>query len=572
MMKKGTLGKLRILLTPADKWRLVGIVALMVVMAAQEIVGLGLLMPLVALFTKPELLRQNRILRFVSDASIFAERRDLFLICICAAVVLLYLLKTVMSIAVIRVQSRFIVRQQKTLCDRIFRKVMNAPFEFHLRHGSGELVTVMSRAVDMGSELLFPLMLLATDLVMAAAVSLVLVLLMPGVTLSCVAVFSVLGAAVYYPLRSLNVRVGERQSRGEMESRRRMLAGFFGAKSAKAMHREKYFTDAYAEALNSWLPLRSKLFSLGQLPRLSMEFIAIVTALGVFAAMALAGVPDGTLLLSFSLLIAALSRLLPAFSRIHYNLVRVLQTRYAFDSVMEYLEIVEEPQGEDAPPLTLNDRIEFRHVTFVYPERAEAVVTDFDLTIPVRSSVALTGVTGGGKSTLADLLLGLLKPQSGGIFADGRNIGENLASWRRRIGFVPQHIYLLDDSISANVAFGAPGGIDDARVAAALKTAQLSEFVAALPDGADTVIGENGVRLSGGQRQRLGIARALYGEPELLVMDEATSALDDETERALVSALDELRGKLTIVTIAHRLSTVERCDFRVCVGPKEDRS
>ena len=570
MMKNGTLGKLRILLSPADKWRLVGIVALMVFMAAQEIVGLGLLMPLVALFTKPELLQQNRMLHFFSDAPIFADRR-VFLICICATVVLLYLFKTFMSIAVIRLQSRFIVRQQKTLCDRIFRKVMNAPFEFHLRHGSGELVTVMSRAVEMGAELLFPLMLLATDLVMAAAVSIALILLMPVVMLSCAAVFAVLGAAVYYPLRSLNVRVGERQARGELESRRRMLAGFFGAKSAKAMHREKYFADAYSDALNSWLPLRAKLFSLGQLPRLSMEFIAIVTALGVFAAMALAGVPDGTLLLSFSLLIAALSRLLPAFSRIHYNLVRVLQNRYAFDSVMAYLEIADEPQSESASPLTLNDRIEFRHVGFAYPERSEAVIVDFNLEIPVRSSVALTGVTGGGKSTLADLLLGLLKPQSGGIFVDGRNIGENLASWRSRVGFVPQHIYLLDDSISANVAFGAPGGIDAARVAAALKTAQLSEFVASLPDGVDTIIGEGGVRLSGGQRQRLGVARALYGNPELLVLDEATSALDDETEKALVSALDELRGKLTIVTIAHRLSTVEKCDFRVCVGPREDR-
>ena len=571
MTEKGTLGKLRILLTPADKWRLVGIVALMVFMAAQEIVGLGLLMPIVALFTKPELLEQNWILRSLSGAPLFADRR-VFLLCICAAVVLLYLFKTLMSMAVIRLQSRFIVRQQKTLCDRLYRRVMNAPYSFHLQHGSGELVTIMSRAVELGAELLFPLMLLATDLVMATALSLALIVLMPGVTLSCVAVFALLGAAVYFPLRSLNVRVGARQAEGELESRRRMLAGFFGAKSAKAMRREKYFTDAYAQSLDSWLPRRAKLFTLGQLPRLSMELIAIVTALGVFAAMKFAGMPDGTLLLSFSLLIAALSRLLPAFSRIHYNMVRVLQNRYAFDSVMAFLDIEEEPTEGDAPPLTLNDRIEFRHVSFTYPERSEAVIDDFDLTIPARSSVALTGVTGGGKSTLADILLGLLKPQSGGVYADGREIGENLASWRNRIGFVPQHIYLLDDTIGANVVFGAPEGMDAVKVAAVLKTAQLSEFVDSLPQGIDTVIGENGVRLSGGQRQRLGVARALYRDPELLVMDEATSALDDDTEQALVSALDALRGKLTIVTIAHRLSTVEKCDFRICVGPKEDRS
>ena len=572
MAERSVLENLRKLFSRREKSRLAGLVMLMAVLAGLEIAGLGILMPLVALFTKPELLTQNKILHFMSDWPVFADRRC-FLIAICASAVALYLFKTLLALLVVRLQSVFIIRKQRELCDRIYRRVMNSPYEFHLSHGSGELVTMMSRAVDLGPELLLPLMLLSTDVVTVTALVAVLLAVMPAITLSCVAVLLVLLAAVYFPFRALNARVGRRQSEGELESRRRMLAGFFGIKAAKAMRREKFFTDAYAGALDEWLPYRSRLFQLGQLPRLSMEFAAIVTALGVFAAMALAGVPDGTLLLSFSLLLAAMSRLLPAFSRIHYNLIRALQNRYAFDSVMAYLELEEERvgAGEGTAPLTLNDRIEFRNVSFAYPGRAEPVVAGFDLTIPVRASVALTGVTGGGKSTLADILLGLLKPQSGGVFADGRDIRENLASWRSRIGFVPQHIYLLDDTIAANVVFGAPEGTDAAKVAEVLKTAQLAEFVASLPDGVDTVIGENGVRLSGGQRQRLGVARALYRDPELLVMDEATSALDDDTEQALVSALDALRGKLTIVTIAHRLSTVEKCDFRICVGPKEDR-
>ena len=564
-------GKLRRLFSRAEKWRLVGIVVLMTALAGLEIAGLGLLMPLVALFTKPELLTQNRYLRFISDWPVFADRK-LFLLGICIMAVALWLFKTLLSLSVIRLQSRFVVRKQRELCDRLYRRVMNSPYTFHLEHGSGELVTMMSRAVDLGTELFFPLMLLATDFVVAAALSIVLVVLMPLVTLSCVALLLVLGAAVYFPLRAYNTRIGREQAQGELESRRRMLAGFFGAKTAKAMNREKFFTSSYAAALDEWLPWRAKLYEIGQLPRLSMELIAVVTALGVFSAMALAGVPDGTLLLSFTLLMGAMSRLLPAFSRIHYNLIRVLQNRYSFDSVMAYLDMAEEPMGGENAPLTLEDRIEFRNVTFAYPGRPESLFRDFSLTIPVRSSVALTGVTGGGKSTLADLLLGLLTPQSGGVFADGRDIRENLASWRKKVGFVPQHIFLLDDTIGANVAFGAPGGIDAGRIAAALETAQLSEFVSSLPDGVNTVIGENGVRLSGGQRQRLGVARALYGEPELLILDEATSALDDGTEQALVSALDALRGKLTVLTIAHRLSTVEKCDVRVCVGPTEDRS
>jgi len=278
-------------------------------------------------------------------------------------------------------------------------------------------------------------------------------------------------------------------------------------------------------------------------------------------------------LLSFSLLIAAMSRLLPSFSRIHYNLVRVIQNRFSFDSVFEWLNLETEVLDREAA-LTLNERIEVQGIDFSYPERAVPVFRDFSLTIPVRSSVAITGVTGGGKSTLADILLGLLVPQRGGVFADGRNIRENLGAWRSKIGFVPQYIHLLDDTILNNVAFGACDGTDAdlARTESVLRMAQLWDFVSSLPDGLFTVIGENGVRLSGGQRQRIGIARALYGAPELLIMDEATSALDDGTERALVDALEALRGRLTIVIIAHRLSTVEKCDIRVRIEPlPEDR-
>lgn len=570
MSEKGVAGKLRILLSPREKWLLVGIVLMMTCGAVMELAGLGLLMPLVALFTKPELLEQNRYLRLLSSCPLFSDRR-LFLIAICGMAATVYALKTLLAFFTIRAQSRFIAHKQRMLCSRLFRAVMNSPYSFHLGHGSGEAVTMMSRAVDMGTELLFPVMLILTDLIMIFCIGLALLFLMPGITLSCAALLAVLGAFLYLPLRRLNARVGRAQSEAEMESKRRMLEGFFGVKAIKAMGREAFFISLCDRALAKWLPLRARLVELGQLPRLCLEFSAILAALTVFAAMALGGMPSGTLLLSFSLLVAALSRMLPAFSRIHYNLGRVVQSRYSFDSVFEWLNLPQERTDGGASPLTLRDRIELRNINFSYPERKEPVFRDFSLEIPARSSVALTGVTGGGKSTLADILLGLLEPQTGGVFADGRDIRENLASWRSRVGFVPQHIFLIDDTVRANVAFGAPGFADTARVASALRLAQLEEFVATLSDGMDTVIGENGVRLSGGQRQRLGIARALYGKPELLILDEATSALDGETEQALVEALDTLRGKLTIVTIAHRLSTVEKCDFRVCVGSPEDR-
>lgn len=566
----GTIGKLRILLSPREKYLLIGIVLLMAFGAVMELVGLGLLMPLVALFTKPELLEQNRYLHLVSSWPCFADRK-LFLVTICVTAVAVYALKTLLTFFTIRVQSRFIALKQKELCGRLFRVMMGSPLGFHLRHGSGEGTAMMSRAVDMGTELLFPVMLILTDLTAVGFVGIALLALMPGITLSCAALLALLGLMLHFPLKKANSRLGRELADAEMESRKRMLEGLSGVKTIKAMGREGYFSGVCERALGRWLPLRAKSVELGQLPRLGLEFFAILSALAVFAVMALCGMAPGTLLLSFSLLIAALSRMLPAFSRIHYNLGRVIRNRYSFDSVFEWLNLPQETLDGGGKPLVLRDKIELRGIGFAYPEREQPVFRDFSLTIPARSSVALTGVTGGGKSTLADILLGMLEPQTGQVLVDGRDIRENLASWRAQAGFVPQHIFLLDDTIRANVAFGAAEKADAEQVTAALRLAQLEDFVATLPNGMDTVIGEDGVRLSGGQRQRLGIARALYSRPELLILDEATSALDGDTEQALVEALEALRGKLTIVTIAHRLGTVEKCDIKVCVGTPADR-
>ena len=559
---RGVIGKLRILLTRREKFALLGIALLTTVGAAMEIAGLGLLMPLVALFTKPELMEQSRFLRPLVECGLFRDRRS-FLAAICVAVVAVYALRALLGFYIVRLQSRFVADKQRTICGRLYRAVMNAPYRFHLAHGSGELVSMMARAVDMGTELMLPVLLLLSDLITVFFLCLALLAVMPGVMTGCVALFVILGALVYLPLRRVNTLAGRKQTEAELANRALMLEGFAGVKGFKAMGREEHFLSLYARSLERWLPLRARICELGQLPRIILEFAAILAAVGVFAAMALSGMPDGTLLLSFSLLVAAMSRLLPAFSRIHYNLARVVQSRYSFDSVFAWLNIAPEELHNSDLELTLNDRIEIRNVCFAYPERDVPVLKDFSLTIPAKSSVALTGPTGSGKSTLADILLGLLEPSSGGVFADGRSIRENLASWRAKIGFVPQHIVLFDDTVGANVAFGWEDKPDPQRVAAALKTAQLYDFVTTLPRGIDTVIGDNGVRLSGGQRQRLGIARALYGDPQLLILDEATSALDTDTEAALVQALETLRGKLTVVTIAHRLSTIEKCDLRV---------
>lgn len=199
-------------------------------------------------------------------------------------------------------------------------------------------------------------------------------------------------------------------------------------------------------------------------------------------------------------------------------------------------------------------------MTFTYPDTESPVLSDVNVTIPKNSSVAFIGPSGAGKTTMVDLILGVLKPQSGRVAVDGMDIAESYRGWHDKIGYIPQTIYMLDDTIRNNIAFGQAAEIDDARIWDALHQAQLDDFVRSLDEGLDTMIGEAGVRLSGGQRQRIGIARALYRKPEVLVLDEATSALDTETEAAVMEAIDSLQGRMTMLIIAHRLSTIQNCD------------
>ena len=223
--------------------------------------------------------------------------------------------------------------------------------------------------------------------------------------------------------------------------------------------------------------------------------------------------------------------------------------------------------ASDVPKLELKENISFDGITYSYPGSDVKILDKADLTIPIGSSIGIVGTTGAGKSTLVDILLGLLKPSEGVIRADGADIRDNYRSFLRNVGYIPQMIFMLDDTIRNNVAFGiAPEEQDENRIWEALREAALDDFVRSLPEGLDTSIGERGIRISGGQRQRIGIARALYGDPEVLILDEATSALDNETESLIMESIGRFMGRKTLVIIAHRLQTIEKCDMVFRVG------
>ena len=557
-----TINQLRVLLSPRDKWRLLGLVLLMTAGALAEIAGIGLLMPVVAVFTKPELMNQNAILK-TYEQIIGGGSETRLLILTCLMLMLLYIGKNLLLFFVICLQARFSSAKEYEISMRLYTCYMNSPYTLHLKYGHIELGVMIARAREMCQRVLLPSMSLLTDALVILVLSTALLISMPLVTL-CSAGFLVADVLIiYFLLRKINYSVGRDHTENMMESERLSGDGLRAIREVKVNGKADYFVSRSAEARKKLAKCGMLLFVTGQIPRLWLETAAMIQLLLIFIGMVFCGTPHGTILLSFSLLIAAMSRMLPACSRINYNFTVIRQNMVSVNSVFEALKSPPERLGGSEVPIAFEKALSVENLTFGYvPDRP--VIRNLNFSIPRLASVAFTGTTGSGKTTLADLILGLLTPDGGAIRADGRDIRENLASWREKIGYVPQFIYLLNATIRENVAFGIPEKeIDDEKVRACLRTAQIADFVESLPEKLSSRVGDNGIRLSGGQRQRIGIARALYRSPEILILDEATSALDNDTEQAFVDAIKALKGKLTVLMIAHRLTTVAHCDMTI---------
>lgn len=556
----GVIRKLRILLSPGDKARLLGVALAMSAGALLEIVGIGLVLPAVAVFIKPDLLEQNRYLGGFYELCGFSSHRSFMLFC-CLLLAAVYAAKNLFSLWVVRIQAAFVFRKYWEWCERLYRTYLLAPCRYHFDHSAAELNNNIARVSLVCYGFLLPAMLLLTDLLAVLALALVLFFFMPLVMMWSTLFMLLAGGLIYLPMRMLNARWGRLAMDYDMTAARGCMGGLSGIRAVKSAGAEDFFAADYRKAQQGYCRYSRKLYVLGQIPRFGLETAAIAGAFGLLMAMVALDCSADGILLTFGLLVVAMSRMLPSFSRMHYNLARMKQTQCVFDRMFEDMTAVppEYLGPEDAAPMTLLIGLEIRNLSFGYS--AEPVFRDFSLDIPARTSVALVGATGCGKTTLADIVQGFLKPDGGRVLADGVDIFGNLRRWRMIVGSVPQFIYLSDGSVRANVAFGVPPEqVDDARVWEALRLAQADGFVSALPDKLDTAVGDNGAKLSGGQRQRIGIARALYRRPELLILDEATSALDNETEAAFVAALEALRGKLTVLVIAHRQSSIEKCD------------
>lgn len=371
-------------------------------------------------------------------------------------------------------------------------------------------------------------------------------------------------------------KIGAENRKYNAEMNKWLLQGIGGIKEIKIMNREQFFCEQYDEAYSRYAECQRKFSLLGILPRPVMEMFSVSGLLLVVAFKLSQGVQTTYFVTTLSVFAVAAFRMLPSFNRITNNLNGIMFGKVSVDKVYEDLKQVEillkkmRERDSERVDISFQNKITVRNVTFSYPKAEKPVLENVGLEIPKNSSVAFIGTSGSGKTTLADLILGVLEPDEGQICVDGKDVWKHMKGWQKKLGYIPQMIYIMDDTLKRNITISlSENEINEKKLWRAIEEAQLKDFVQSLENGVNTVIGENGMRLSGGQRQRIGIARALYRDPEILVLDEATSALDNETEAAIMDAIKNLSGSKTLIIIAHRLTTVKDCDIIYKVDNKK---
>jgi ABC-type multidrug transport system fused ATPase/permease subunit len=544
-------------LTRHERVALGGILGLMLFGTVLETFSLGLVVPAVGLLTQP-----NYLQKFPSLDSFLGYPTEVqFVVGAMVFLIVVYIFKTAFLIWSLWVQRGYSNSVTARIGRQLFDIYLRQPYSFHLNRNSSLLIRNSQNSGMLMSGAIDPMLSILADTLVTVGLFVLLVVLEPRGTIVTVVIF---GLSAWIFRRFTNQRIrrwGEAQNYHKGMLLQHLQQGFGGVKDVKVLGREDHFVEQYSEHLigNAAVVRR---FSIAQaLPRFGLEILTIM-GLGVLVVTMVGSNQKLTDILPvLGLFAAAAFRLLPAVNRVINNLQVINLSRPILDDLYTDLALPVVDTASRSDHENFADKIEVHDISFTYESGPSPALTNVSLHVCRGEAVGLIGPSGSGKSTLVDVVLGLLEPQSGQVLVDNKDIQINLRRWQDQIGYVPQSIFLTDDTLRRNVAFGLPKSeINDESVRAAIRSAQLEDFVATLPAGLETVVGERGIRLSGGQRQRIGIARALYHNPSVLVLDEATSSLDTDTEHGVMQAVQALQGEKTVIIVAHRLSTVEYCD------------
>ena len=533
------------------------IFVLMLIGTVLEMFSLGLVVPIVGLLVNPDYI--DRV-PFVH--SLFGDLTTTqYVLGAMGLLVGVYFLKTIFLIWKTWVQRGFSNAVTMRIAQDLYENYLRQPYPFHLERNSAIMIRNSQSSASLMGGVIDPLLLIASEFLVSGGLFVLMLLLEPVGSLSAIVVFGSF-SIIFRRITSRRIaKWGEAQNYYKGSIIQHLQQGFSGVKDIKILGREDYFIAGYNSDLSGNAYVQRRYAVAQTLPRFSMELLTIICLGLLVSLMVLSNKAVGDILPVLSLFGAAAFRLLPSLSQVINSFMSININRPIVDNLYLDLALPIPATTPDQKSRKLLDRIDVEGLSFSYARTTRDALNNVSISIRRGEAVGLIGSSGSGKSTLVDILLGLLEPTSGQVRIDGNDIHQNLRGWQDQIGYVPQSIFLTDDTLRRNVAFGLPKEkIDDDAVKSAIRSAQLEEFVASLPEGMETVVGERGVRLSGGQRQRIGIARALYNNPDVLVLDEATSSLDTETEHGVMQAVQALQGDKTVIIVAHRLSTVEYCD------------
>lgn len=550
-----------------EKQQVTLIATMMVMGAFLETLGVSMVVPLVLIVTQPGVMEQNPIIRTICDIGGIHTEKTL-LLAVLAGLAAVFIIKGLFLLAEYQMQFKFVHDNKLAVQRRLLRTYLKRPYEYFLGTDFSEIMQNITGNVNAAFTVFSHILGFFTEAVVSLFLAIAIFIIDPMMTVLVSVVLLLLMFFLLYIIRHILEREGRKKQKYGAQMTKWLLQAIHGIKEIKILQKEEYFLKNYIDAGRKQLEAERKNAILNRVPRILIESFSVSAMLLGIAVLVIRGRDVGEILPALSAFAMAAVRLMPSAHRMVTYMNELAYYEPAIDRLVAYFEdldkeICEKKVVSDGQKrFSLKKQILLSGVSYHYPNMKKNVLTDAEICIPVGKSVGIVGASGAGKSTTADIILGLLKLQEGKVLADGVDVSELHGEWLSCVGYIPQMIFMLDDTIRSNVAFGIPKEeIDDGRVWEVLEEAQLASFVRGLPESLDTQIGEYGVRLSGGQRQRISVARALYPDPDLLIFDEATSALDKETEAALIGSVKYLHGKKTMVIIAHRLETIEMCDI-----------
>jgi len=540
----------------------------MLIAAGIEVIGIGMIPAFVSIVAAPErVLGFEPIQPYLSFLDINTSR-DL-LIWGSGILVGVFILKSIYKLAFNYIEARYIYNRRYKISHRMMSSYMQAPYTFHLQRNTAELLRNITQEVSLliGS-VLSKILSMTKEAVMALSILLFLLISEPLITLVVMVFAGGAAASFIYITKNKVKEYGKREQQHRSEMIKAVNQGLGGIKDVRVLNREAEFIEKFRIEAHNSSRLLTYMNYTKKIPHPLIETTAVIGMMCIAFILVWQGRPMEVIIPVLTLFAVAIVRLMPAVRTLTSDYTNLTYSIVSLDPIYNDLKELESESTKfvtdrkNTKPLKIENSIESNDVSYSYPNSDEQALKGVSFKIPKGHAVGFVGESGAGKTTVVDLLLGLLVPSSGEIRVDGKNIHDDLSAWQQNIGYIPQSIYLADETLRSNIAFGVPEKeIDDKKVIRALELAQLKDLIERLPDGLETILGENGTRLSGGQRQRVGIARALYHEPEILVMDEATSALDNLTEKEITKAIEALKGDRTVIMIAHRLTTVENCDL-----------